>query len=68
MVETSGWEYVSNSAEITCPVFLQFDEDDAQADSHLGTFYVTIIDNKIVQADCSCEGNFIGKSLSIEAQ
>ena len=63
----SGWEYTSGSNEITCPVFLKFSDDDADADTHIATFSVTVVDGKVTQADCSCEGNFIGKPVFINS-
>ncbi len=61
---TSGWEYSSNSSEVTCPVFLRFEEDDPEADTHLGTFSVVIEKGKVVQADCLCDGEMIGFPFS----
>lgn len=63
---TSGWEYNSSSPEITCPVFLRFTEEDIDADTHAATFSVIIVDGKVTQSDCSCEGNFIGTPFFIK--
>jgi hypothetical protein len=49
---TSGWEY-DGSNEVTCPVFLRFDEDEPDDDSHRATFSVTVIDGKVTEATCS---------------
>jgi hypothetical protein len=57
---TSGWRYESSSSEVTCSVFLRFEEDDKDEDSHLATFSVTVVNGKITQADCSWNGEFIG--------
>lgn len=67
VIDTSGWEYMSSSPEITCPVFLHFEEDERDAESHLGTFSVTIVNDRVIQADCSCEGNLIGIPFSVKA-
>ncbi len=57
---TSGWEYDSSSKEVSCPVFLSFDEDEEGQESHKATFTVVIENGKVIQADCSYEGNLIG--------
>lgn len=57
---TSGWEYLSGSNEVSCPVFLKFDNDGYDEDTHLATFNVSIEDEKIVCANCSYQGNLIG--------
>lgn len=49
---TSGWEY-DGSNEVTCPVFLRFDDDEPDADTHQGTFSVTIENGKVTEVDCS---------------
>lgn len=61
VVATSGWQY--DGQEVSCSVFLQFDEDEPDADSHRGTFSVNIVDGKVVEASCSCEGQPIGVAV-----
>jgi hypothetical protein len=62
---TSGWEYSSNSSEITCPVFLRFDEDAEDEDTHLANFSVVVSNNKVVEAYCTWKGETIGIPFSI---
>lgn len=56
----NGWEYSNTSNEVTCAVFLRFDDDEMDADTHAGTFSVTVVDGKVVDKSCQCEGNFVG--------
>lgn len=61
---TSGWEHCSSSKEVTCPIFLRFDDDDPDQDTHQATFSVVIEDGKVSQVDCSFKGNIIGNYIS----
>jgi len=57
---TSGWESNSNSKEVSCPIFLKFEDDEPEQDTHRATFTVIIENCKATQAECSYKGNLIG--------
>jgi hypothetical protein len=54
------WEYDSRMSEVSCAVFLKFEEDSVDDDTHLATFYVDFKDDKVDSAYCHCDGETIG--------
>ncbi len=60
----NGWEYDSGSTEVTCAVFLKFEEDSPEDDTHLAHFTVDLANDKINYASCSWNGEVIGSAVS----
>lgn len=59
----NGWEYDSRLTEMSCAVFVKFDTDEPEDDTHLARFTVDFEDGKISYASCSCEGNLLGTPI-----
>jgi hypothetical protein len=56
----NGWEYDSCMSEVSCTVFLKFEEDSVDDYTHLATFCVDFKDDKVISASCNCDGKTIG--------
>lgn len=58
--DVNGWESNSRDTEMICSVFLKFETDESEDETHLGKFTVDFKNGKISYANCSCEGELIG--------
>ncbi len=56
----NGWEYDSGQTEVTCAVFLKFDDDEPEDDTHLAHFTVDFDNDKVSYACCSYNGDSLG--------
>lgn len=57
----NGWEYDSRQTEVTCAVFLKFDDDAPEDDTHLAHFTVDFENGHVSYAGCSYNGDSLGK-------
>ncbi len=59
----NGWESNSRDTEMSCAVFLKFDTDEPEDDTHLGRFTVDFTNGKVSYASCCCEGQMFGTQI-----
>ncbi|NCQ50300.1 hypothetical protein GW796_00055 [archaeon] len=60
----NGWEYDSESSEVSCTVFLKFDDDELEDDSHIAHFNIEFDGDKVKCATCSYNGEVIGHTVA----
>jgi hypothetical protein len=58
---TGGWVQNGDENQLTCSVFLTF--DDSGEPSTLSTFTVDIEDGIVTYAGCSCHGELVGSMV-----